>query len=1161
MPKVKSIIRLIFVFIFGFCLLGISAASTSADTLSWSGVNIPVDGPTGKWVLAPGSDIRCLTLAPDGTLYCCANPTGTTYRLFKSTDHGVSWSYTGRVEDTILDIAVMPGNPQQVYYATASRVYRSDDAGNSFRLIGDCPGGAGTGGVEITSMDVTSAAGVNHVIIGTRDNDALEIGGVYTLEENELEENESPTWSNAAAGNYDFVDVAFSPGFASDRQLVAIGTDERDTIITTNINNAGWNTAVGDARLTGITAMAAAIAFPADYEAGVFDKYTQYVAVNSGTGNGNVFRLEGLAGPIASRLTDLKAGTASGQTNLDIASLAVGGNAAAAKIMVGTATEAHTYFSADGGSHWQTSQKPPSGESQTYVALASDFAAGGLAFAATSGSESAFSVSRDQGQTWNQTGLIDTRITTVLDLAVSPDYNQDATLMMLTADQQNSLWRGTSAGQVWERVFGTTQSHPARIDQVLLSPQYSENTRILLSGTREGSPVIWESRNGGSNFSPTLSVDPQTGAPVNIDTWATTPGDVLFAAGFDGNDAVVYQTSAGALGYVDKARCGNQPINSLAISPDFTNDRAILAGNTNGGVFLSTDSGLIFEPLPAGGARLAGNVSVAFDRAYSENKTVYAGGDVANAGIYRFRVGSSITWESIDNTLPSGAKIGQLVIGPAGVLYAVNLQSVDTDRGQGGMERCLNPASTSAPVFETVTAGLSTGSVLKKLRVAGNNIWTIDAAQSTLLVFSDSLTTPIALSTPADHSPGLAIHNLDLTWETAAGATRYHWQVDTDAGFPGNPEELEAETAANSARIGTLDKDTTYYWRVNASQPFTGPWSEVRSFNTNEIGIPTPSEPRFDSTASVSPVFRWSNATGATQYQLQLARNSDFADIFKDQTVGTNFWECDSVLPYATHYYWRVKSINSHNQSAWSDVFIFTTIAMPTTPASPGSSSTHSSSPSPSPSPLPAPKLSEPKSTDQVSINPIFRWSVSTGALRYELVVSTHDDFLFLAVDKTGDDACNANVWICLNDLEFNTSYYWKVRAVNDSSKGPWSEVSVFSTEAAPSPKASATPSLAVEKTPLPPPSPAPSPVAQRVIVSSTPPLPSVPPTSVSTPGSATFPSPNIKPAATPSPQPVPAAAAGSSRTLVYALVGGLVVLTGILIGVIIYMLKKFKRY
>jgi heme/copper-type cytochrome/quinol oxidase subunit 2 len=43
--------------------------------------------------------------------------------------------------------------------------------------------------------------------------------------------------------------------------------------------------------------------------------------------------------------------------------------------------------------------------------------------------------------------------------------------------------------------------------------------------------------------------------------------------------------------------------------------------------------------------------------------------------------------------------------------------------------------------------------------------------------------------------------------------------------------------------------------------------------------------------------------------------------------------------------------------------------------------------------------------------------------------------------------------------------------------------------------------------------------------------------------------------------QPVPAAAAGSSRTLVYALVGGLVVLTGILIGVIIYMLKKFKRY
>ncbi|HEX7474409.1 MAG TPA: hypothetical protein VF318_00445, partial [Dehalococcoidales bacterium] len=571
MPKIKSLIQLIFVFIFGFSLLGISAASTSADTLSWSIVNIPADGPTGKWVLAAGSDVRCLTLSPDGTLYCWANPTGTLsvnpYRLFKSTDQGVSWAYTGRVEDIIVDIAVIPGNAQQVYYATPSRVYRSDDAGENFRLIGDCPGGAGTVEVEITSMDVTSMAGVNHVIIGTRDNDALEFGGVYTLEE-----NESPAWSNTAAGNYDFVAVAFSPDFASDRQLIAIGTDEHDTVITTNTNQAGWNVAVGDARLTGINAAAAAIAFPADYEAGVLDRYTQFVAINTGTGHGGVFRLEGSAGPIASQATDLKARGSDGENNLDITGLAVSGNASAANILVGMAAIAQTCFSSDGGTHWQISQKSPSGESQTCIALASNFAAGGLAFAATSGSESAFSISRDQGQTWDQTGLIDTKITTILDVAASPDYSRDATLLMLTADQQDSVWRSTNAGQVWERIFSTTQAHPARIDQVLLSPQYGENTRILLSGTREGSPVIWESRNGGDNFTPTPSTDAQTGAPVNVDAWAITPGDVLFAAGFDGNEAVVYQTSGGGLTYVDKAHCGNLPINSLAVSPDFVSD-------------------------------------------------------------------------------------------------------------------------------------------------------------------------------------------------------------------------------------------------------------------------------------------------------------------------------------------------------------------------------------------------------------------------------------------------------------------------------------------------------------------------------------------------------------------------------------------------------------
>ena len=49
---------------------GISAA----DALQWTPVNLPAEGIAGKWTLANGSDIRNLTMAPDGMLYCSANP-------------------------------------------------------------------------------------------------------------------------------------------------------------------------------------------------------------------------------------------------------------------------------------------------------------------------------------------------------------------------------------------------------------------------------------------------------------------------------------------------------------------------------------------------------------------------------------------------------------------------------------------------------------------------------------------------------------------------------------------------------------------------------------------------------------------------------------------------------------------------------------------------------------------------------------------------------------------------------------------------------------------------------------------------------------------------------------------------------------------------------
>ncbi len=131
------------------------------------------------------------------------------------------------------------------------------------------PGGAGSNNVEITSIDV-SYLGYYIIVVGTRDTDNAEYGGIYTLDE-----SMPSTWTDTNLGSYDVYAVALSPNFPADRQLVAVVTDETDTLVTTKVGDAGWGATTGDARLdkdnSGIptsvaVATSADIAFPEDYD-------------------------------------------------------------------------------------------------------------------------------------------------------------------------------------------------------------------------------------------------------------------------------------------------------------------------------------------------------------------------------------------------------------------------------------------------------------------------------------------------------------------------------------------------------------------------------------------------------------------------------------------------------------------------------------------------------------------------------------------------------------------------------------------------------------------------------------------------------------------------------------------------------------------------------
>ncbi|MDI6815104.1 MAG: hypothetical protein QMC90_03380 [Dehalococcoidales bacterium] len=909
-------------------------AVATPDEVKWSRVNIPTEGKPGNWVLASGSDIQHLTMAIDGTLYAYGK--SLTYTLYKSTDGGYSWSYTGKVKDNIVDIATAPDDASVIYYATLSNVYRSTDAGKSFTQLPPNPGGAGTDNLSITCIDVARSDNNNIIVVGTRDTDNGQYGGVYILDEGQVFSN----WVDTNIGSYDVYAVAFSPHFAADRQLVAVVSDETNTIVTSKIGGAGWGETMGDATIPISNVTTADIAFPSDYDATIGD-YVLFVAIDA-TGDGDVYRINGVAAPGSSVATDLNIGSAYGLANVDVTGLAVTGSATTANLLAGVANSGQVYFSTDGGSNWTRSSKPPTGQSKTYVLMAPDFADSGRAYAATSGTDSAFSYTTDGGVTWNQISLIDTSISTILDLAPSPSYSQDNTLFMLTWGGEHSLWRSLNGGARWERVSSSTLANVDSLNLIELSPQYGNGSQVvLIAGTSGGNPAIWESTDNGQSFSsPRFTRDPTTGATFAIDIWAVVNDNTLFVGSFDGSNGLVYYTTNSGFSYSTRAEAGNQSLNSIALSPDYEQDETILVGNTNGWVYWSNDNGISFEPLPldATSPPLTGYISVAFDPGFTSNKTVYAASNSAGMGIYRFIIGTSTSWESIDS--PKGCIISQLMVSAEGTLYATN------NKADGGMERCLNPTYPLGPTFETVTSGLDGNATLSGLWLYDKRLWSIDNTNTRLMTYTDSLTQPITLTSPSNKAPGIGtiinytISNVTLDWEVLSGATSYKWQLDYEANFSTVPAGFEGDTKATSARLPSLEPATTYYWRVRATEPVLSPWSATWSFTT-ALGSSGTAPELYSPKAGASkvelkPVFQWSAIAGADSYELLVSTDASFANpiIIKIDAYAlpSTAWQCDINLDYDTTYYWKVRGISPTTRSAWSAVGAFTTGPLPSPP-------------------------------------------------------------------------------------------------------------------------------------------------------------------------------------------------------------------------------------
>jgi hypothetical protein len=177
----------------------------------------------------------------------------------------------------------------------------------------------------------------------------------------------------------------------------------------------------------------------------------------------------------------------------------------------------------------------------------------------------------------------------------------------------------------------------------------------------------------------------------------------------------------------------------------------------------------------------------------------------------------------------------------------------------------------------------------------------------------------------------------------------------------------------------------------------------------------------------INVILDWEAESGATEYEWQIDFDKDFSSVptgFEGTTEASSV-RLPSLEP-ATTYYWRVRA-KEPVLSPWSPKQSFHT-CLDTDLVTIG---------------LRCPEAGE----TGVPVKPLFQWNAVPGAIAYELIAASDTQFSSLVINRTGDFSLPATAWQGNLDLDYGTTYYWKVRAISSDTKSSWSAVSSFTTE------------------------------------------------------------------------------------------------------------------
>ena len=993
----------------------VTLASTFGEIGEWNGTTYtPRATVAAAQTAMDGSDFVLTKVrvelyhdpAPDRICYIDdVTIAGVTYNLepskvVKSEDDGYTWDDTelDPASNRIVDIAISPNyeDDELLYVGTIDgTVYRLEDAGEGDVIaIKDIVDSNGATASELYSMDVwTDEDDYNWILVGT-DLDVLVLRD-KTFED--WRDQELATGGTTWAA----YEVAFAPDFDESELIWAVIDDDDsagtpdDFLVTATASPGQWGQDIGEVDLgddvAGAGTLTASpwvdIGFPDDYDSDPDSGNTNLWVAVSSPDTGDIFLIEGVdavdgASNAISMFDDIGAEIAT-----DFNSIAVSGDYGDEIILAGELTTPTVWISDDGGYGWDAVDKSPTGQVMTYVIMEAGVVWGGevfdtddgMAFAATIGDESAFSRSNDGGQVYNQVGLIDTELDTIIDLGFHPDFPDTAIFMMLTDDGADaySLWlteNGDEDEPDYMRVLCGYDGAPGNLDADSLSlVEYAQDAdAIYIYGEDETSdPSIWKSTDDGQTFGKKRSVDDN----AVISDWVITEGDTIYAAAsVDG----FYMTTNSGLSWtsVDVGA-----MNDIALSPDFEDDETILLGSDGGGdVYLSDDGGDSFDDAETTDtADLTGDVFVAFDADYADEDAdgymlIYAGGVTNNIQVGEVTDPDDVAWDDLEDDADDASEAATshgLVVAEDNALYVIDTVTNDLDRlllHETNSEWESSPTETSLDDPEGLW--LTPGS---------NVLWTIDTDTSgddvyELWVLEDTLSGQVTLDSPKDGYQSDRLTTIRIAWDEMRGADEYQYKLNETSGL-GN--DIISETDDTDVNV-TVVASSEYDWKVRVaprefeeddpevddSDTWHSRWSDEWTFNTALGDAPwapslyTPGGIWQYSGLNVElmPAFSWESAKNADSYQFVLADNAEFTSPLVNEKVPESAFNLGFELEYNSNFFWRVMAYNGNKAvSRWSDIGAFTTIEEPGAPPPPLPPPATVTQPAPAPIVIPTP--------------------------------------------------------------------------------------------------------------------------------------------------------------------------------------------------------------